>query len=218
MSRSFHPDAAGFVLAGGQSSRMGRDKALLEFAGETLLARSLQMLREAGLSTAIAGSNTAPEANVQVVPDPQPGLGPLSGVCAAFASGSARSAVFLSVDMPFVPSSLLVYLLHHARITGFAVTVPSMNGFSQTFPSVIDRAALPALQAELASGRNGCFSAFQTAAAALGQQVDRVPVELLAQSGHATHPRGLAPLRWLLNLKTPADLVQAERLAARRIA
>ena len=135
-------DAAGFVLAGGQSSRMGRDKALLPFAGRPLIAHALATLREAGLPAAIAGAdpaaNSALAAYAPIVPDPQPGLGPLAGICAALEAASTRFAVFLPVDLPLLPSSLIAYLLHHARITGRAVTVPSVNGFAQTFPVVLD--------------------------------------------------------------------------------
>jgi molybdenum cofactor guanylyltransferase len=219
-------DAVGFVLAGGQSSRMGRDKALLEFAGRPLIAHALSILQEAGLPAMIAGA-TAParaslEAFAPVIEDAAPGLGPLSGICAALAATSARHAVFLPVDLPLLPPSLLDFLLGHARITGNAVTVPAVSGFTQTFPVVLDRAILPALQNELSSGRYGCFSAFQTAAAALGQPVGSLAVELLVQSGQVSDPRGLPPVRWFLNLNTPDDLSQAEaileRSCGRRIA
>jgi len=218
MGNPQNSDTAGFVLAGGRSSRMGRDKALLRFAGESLIARSLRILREAGLSASIAGAASDLSAFAPVIADAQPNLGPLAGICAALKSTSASHSVFLSVDTPFVPFSLLVYLLHRARITDCVVTVPSVNGFVQTFPSVIHRSALPSLQAELSTGRNGCFSAFQAAATILGQAPHAVSTELLAQSGHATHPHNLPPLRWFLNLNTQADVARAEALAARRIA
>jgi molybdopterin-guanine dinucleotide biosynthesis protein A len=216
------PEAIGFVLAGGQSSRMGRDKALLEFAGRPLAAHALDLFKEAGIPAMIAGA-AAPLVRslpvfALVVEDTSPGLGPLSGICTALSIVSARYAVFLPVDLPLLPASLLVYLLHHAQLTGSAVTVPSISGFAQTFPAVLDKSTLPALQNELDSQRYGCFSAFQAAAAALGQPVSSVSVELLAQSGQISHPLGLPPVRWFLNLNTPDDLEQAEALRGRRIA
>lgn len=216
------PDAAGFVLTGGQSSRMGKDKALLQFAGTPLAANALAIVAEAGLPAKIAGAAPPALASLQnfapVIEDATPGLGPLSGICAALAATPARYAVFLPVDLPFLPPSLLVFLLRHARITGSAVTVPTVTGFTQTFPAVLERSTLPSLQIELGAGRYGCYSAFEAAAAALGQSVSSVSVELLAQSGQVSDPRGLAPVRWFLNVNTPDDLAMAEALRARCIA
>jgi molybdopterin-guanine dinucleotide biosynthesis protein A len=221
-TRCADPDAAGFVLAGGQSTRMGQDKALLPFAGRPLIAHALSILRDAGLSASIAGARASARASLEafapVIEDPEPGLGPLAGVCSAIASASARHVVFLPIDLPFLPPSLLEFLLRHARITGRAVTVPSVNGFDQTFPAVLGRAALPTLQAELTAGHGGCFSAFQAAAAGLSQPISRVAVELVAQSGHVAHPHGMPAAQWFLNLNSPADLQRAEALFSRCIA
>jgi molybdopterin-guanine dinucleotide biosynthesis protein A len=210
--------ANAFVLAGGQSRRMGRDKALLAFAGQPLIARALRILRDAALEPAIAGARSSLHACAPVVEDTRPDLGPLAGICAAFASTQARWCIFLPVDLPLLPASLLQYLLLHAQITGSAVTLAAMNGFAQTFPVVLDRAVLPALDAELASGRRGCFSAFQAAAESLQQPVAVLPVELLAQSGHVAHPARLPAFRWFLNVNTPADLRLGEMLSPHPIA
>ncbi|MGH9564163.1 MAG: molybdenum cofactor guanylyltransferase [Terracidiphilus sp.] len=210
------PDATGFILAGGHSSRMGRDKALLEFAGRLLIVHTLAILEQAGLPAAIAGA--APSARAPLglfaplIQDSAPGKGPLSGICAALASTSARYEVFLPVDLPFLPPPLLVVLVSHARATRSAVTVPSVSGFAQTFPAVVDRAALTALQNELNAGRSGCFSAFQAAAAALNQPFSAIAVEPLLASGQLSDPRNRAPADWFLNLNTPTDLARAEAL------
>ncbi len=204
--------AAGFVLAGGQSSRMGRDKALAELAGQLLVTRALGILREAGLSAEIAGARSPLDNYAPVVEDATAGLGPLGGICAAMASTQARHAAFLSVDMPLLPASLIVYLLRHAQITGAAVTVPSVNGFAQTFPVVVDRAVLPLLETSLQSGRGGCFAALQAAADKLGRLFSILPVELLAQPGHVAHPACLPAALWFLNVNGPVELARAERL------
>lgn len=204
--------AAGFVLAGGQSSRMGADKALSELAGEPLLARALGILREAGLPGAIAGARSPLGGFAPVVEDAALGLGPLGGVCAAMASTQAQHAVFLSVDMPLLPASLVAYLLRHAQITGAAVTVPSVNGFAQTFPAVVDRDALSALETSLLSGHGGCFAAFRAAAVKLGRRFSILPVELLAQPGHVAHADGLPAAFWFLNVNGPAELERAQAL------
>jgi molybdopterin-guanine dinucleotide biosynthesis protein A len=209
--RNGEVDLAGFVLAGGRSSRMGADKALLSFAGKPLIVHALETLRQAGLSASIAGARSSLQSFAPVVPDAQPDRGPLGGICAALRSTAAEYAVFLSVDQPLLPVSLVKYLLHHARITGRAVTLASINGFAETFPSVLSRSVLPVLEAELQSGRGGCFSAFQAAASSLQESVSVVAVEMLVQAGQVEHPERLPAVRWFANLNRPADLERAMR-------
>ena len=212
-------DAAGFVLAGGESTRMGRDKALLPFAGRPLIEHALSILSEAGLPLRIAGARSRSLAEfAPIVEDAGPGLGPLAGICSAMAATPSHYAVFLPVDLPLLPPSLVVYLLHQARMTGQVVTVPTINGFAQTFPAVLHRSALTHLKGELTAGRNGCFSAFQASASAHGQSLRCIAVELLAQSGHVAHPFGLPPSLWFMNLNSQADLVRAEAALTKCIA
>jgi molybdenum cofactor guanylyltransferase len=215
-----HEEIAGFVLAGGRSSRMGRDKALVPFAGRPLIVNALSILRQAGLSGSIAGGRSELVSFAPVIEDaaPGPGLGPLSGVCGALASLSTRLAVFLAVDQPLLPPSLIRILVDHARTTGRPVTVPAVNGVVETFPAVLDRAVLPALEAQLATRRLGCLRAFEAAAGSLNQPVSAVEVELLAQAGQIHHPLGLPPARWFLNVNTPSDLRLASRHASGPIA
>jgi molybdenum cofactor guanylyltransferase len=203
-------DAVGFVLAGGRSSRMGEDKALLQLGGQPLVVHALGILRGAGLTASIAGGQSALAAFAPLVADRQPGLGPLSGICSALASTSAQWAVFTSVDLPLLPASLVACLLRHARITGSVVTVPSVNGFAQTFPAVVTRAAVPALERELSAGRGGCFSGFAAAAAHVSEAVSGVPVESMVQCGQIAHPLGVPAALWFLNVNTVEDLRRAE--------
>jgi molybdopterin-guanine dinucleotide biosynthesis protein A len=185
---------------------MGTDKALIPFRGLPLVEHALGILRGAGLSASIAGSRSPLRAFGPVVEDVEAGKGPLGGICAALASTSARCAVFVPVDLPLLPSSLIAHLLRHAEISGRAVTLAQVGGFVQTFPAVLDRAILPWLEGELAAGRLGCFQAFESAAASLGQQLSVIGVEEAAKAGTIVHPEGLAADRWFTNLNTPVDL------------
>lgn len=71
----------GAVLAGGQSTRFGSDKALAELGGRTLLARAVETLEGLCDAIVVIGRETAP---VPTLPDwPRAGMGPLGGVAAA---------------------------------------------------------------------------------------------------------------------------------------
>lgn len=193
--------------------RMGTDKALVEFGGQPLVARALDILRGAGLSVSIAGSRTAAlAAYAPIVPDAQTARGPLAGICAALASTSAPRAAFLSVDAPLIPVSLLTYLLHHAQTTDALATLVSVNGFTQTFPAILDRRAIQSLHQSLLSGHSGCFKAFKSACASLAMPLHVLPVERLIQSGQVAHPAALPAYLWFTNINNQDDLTRAEHL------
>jgi molybdopterin-guanine dinucleotide biosynthesis protein A len=195
---------------------MGQDKAMMLFDGQPLVARALGVFKEAGIPASIAGGAPSLERFAPLVTDSTPGLGPLSGICAALASITATRAAFLPVDMPLLPASLLAFLAERACVTGSAVTVAAVSGFAQTFPVVLERAVVPEFMRRLEAGKRGCFSAFEAAAASLGQTLRAVAAEHLAQSGHVEHPDGLPAYRWFLNVNTPVDLSRAEMPALAR--
>jgi molybdopterin-guanine dinucleotide biosynthesis protein A len=198
-------EVAAFVLAGGQSSRMGRDKALVELAGQPLIAHALGVLRGAGLEPKIAGARTDLQSYAPVIADTAQDRGPLAGICAALASTSWERTVFLSVDLPLIPSSLIEFLIQHAEISGQLITLAAVNGFPQTFPSVVHREALPALRNELDTDRRGCLSAFRAASTHGCRILQPIAAELLAQTGSVIHPAALPPGFWFLNVNTAAD-------------
>jgi molybdenum cofactor guanylyltransferase len=204
----------GFVLAGGQSSRMGQDKSLVRFRGVPLIQHALQILRAAGIEARIAGARADLSSFAPAIPDDPAfsGLGPLSGICPAMGAASARFVVFIPVDLPLVPHELIRYLVHHARTTESAVTLASICGFVETFPVVIDSEAAPLLYQSLRSDDRKSLNAFRAAADALSRPFSVVPVEFLIQAGQIHDPHGLPPNAWFLSLNTPEDLHAAEAL------
>ena len=214
-------DAEGFVLAGGRSSRMGRDKALIEIAGETLVERAARILRDAGLGVSIAGARAGVSDRLEwlgpMIPDAEADRGPLAGVCAALRVLRGRWAVFVPVDAPLVPSALIGYLLEHARMTERMVTVASVNGFVQTFPAVLTKEVLPLLERELGAGRGGCIAAFEAAALASGERISVLPVEVLAQAEKIAGPAVYPAARWLMNVNTPLELDRVSRVCGLRV-
>lgn len=108
--------ARGFVVAGGQSSRMGRDKALLPFGEATLIEHAIALAREVTPEVAVLCGPTRryQEFGVPVIEDPVCGVGPLGGLYGAVLAASAdhRERIFwLAVDLPLLPSGLLARLL-----------------------------------------------------------------------------------------------------------
>jgi len=209
-------DVAAFVLAGGQSSRMGRDKALVELAGRPMVMYALKTLGSVGLGPSIAGARSDLTAYAPVIADAAPDRGPLQGICTALEKTlrqrGAQWALFVSVDQPLLPASLLEYMMAHARITERAVTLASVSGFAQTFPALIRQDLLPALQVEAKAEGMGCFAAFRAAAQRRGETMSVLAVEMLVQTGHVSHPMGLPAAQWFMNVNTPEELDRAAAL------
>lgn len=104
----------GLLLAGGQSKRMGQDKALLQWKESTLLEHQLSTLRVAIGSDQVYVSGVRPGTNF--IPDETPGLGPIEGLRSTLSYLQKnkigwQSLLVMPLDMPFLPASALKELL-----------------------------------------------------------------------------------------------------------
>jgi molybdopterin-guanine dinucleotide biosynthesis protein A len=183
--------AEGFLLAGGRSSRMGRDKALMELGGRTLVETGLAKLRVACRVVSLVGNN--PELRrfgVPVVPDAREGCGPLGGIVAGLEASASEWNLFLAVDVPFVPVEVLKMLLTRSETEGAVCVLAETRGESHPLTGVYARAALPVLREELQAGRLKVKTAIKAAGVVRHLQFERDD--------------------WFRNLNTPEEFAAAE--------
>ncbi len=127
--------AAGVVVAGGRSSRMGTAKAALAWHGSTLLHRTASVLRRSvgGPVVVVRAAGqplpALPE-GVAVIEDPEPGRGPLQGIAAGLAAVAAAPAAFVcATDLPFLHPAFVHAVL--AALGDADVALPVARGFRQ---------------------------------------------------------------------------------------
>jgi molybdopterin-guanine dinucleotide biosynthesis protein A len=131
---------AGIVLCGGQSSRMGKPKAWLPFAGEVMLPRVVRLLGEVVtplVVVAAPGQDVPPlPAGVEVVRDPERGRGPLQGLAAGLGAlqGKAEAAYLSSCDVPFLRPAFVRRLID--LLGEHAVCVPRVGGYLHPLAAV----------------------------------------------------------------------------------
>ncbi len=141
--------ASGFVLAGGGSTRMGRNKALLPFHGTTLVEHIAGIVRETvGSATLIGNRDQLGHLGLRVVPDILPGYGPASGIYTALTMSSTSWNVIVGCDMPGITSSILLDLLHRATVAPIAsncVAAAGPDDEPEPLCAVYHRRCLPAV-------------------------------------------------------------------------
>src|SRR5271154_166846 len=154
---------AGFVLAGGKSSRMGTDKAFLQFKGQTLLDRALETMAEACDQIAIVGDPArfgkyefekyGSSKCGTVIADIFPGCGPLAGIHAALTHSTADLNLMLAVDLPFVSAAVLAFLFAAAEKNSATVTVPCTSKGLQPLCAIYRREFLTVAETALRAGK-----------------------------------------------------------------
>lgn len=124
------------VLAGGRSSRLGRDKARLRLGRRTLLGHIRATVRKMGLPFRIIRCDLVPQ------------CGPLGGVYTALRTSQADLVLFLACDMPFVSAELLQSMLKalHPRRQALFIQHPRAVGF----PFLVRRTALALTRQQIA--------------------------------------------------------------------
>ncbi|HZE12750.1 MAG TPA: molybdenum cofactor guanylyltransferase [Chthoniobacterales bacterium] len=138
------------LLAGGESRRMGRDKATIEIEGQPLWKRQLELLRSLEPRQVLISARTRPEwlpENVESLLDDPPSRGPLSGLTKALGAMTTTHLIALAVDMPFMNGEQLLALLN-AAAAGCGV-VPIVDEQAEPLAAIYPTEAASDFAAEL---------------------------------------------------------------------
>jgi molybdopterin-guanine dinucleotide biosynthesis protein A len=194
----------GYVLAGGGSTRFGRDKALVELGGKPMLARMLQLLQGTILEAKIVAARGKYEAfGVEIVEDRWPGEGPLGGIITALedAAGSAARPewnLIVSCDMPFLTREWLAFLSERATKSKAQVVLPY---------SVLGQEPLCACYRTVAAG--ALRAAFEGGVRKVTDGLKGVTTEVLDESAWKRFDSA-GRLFW--NMNTAADFEEIRRV------
>ncbi len=199
-------NVAGIVLAGGKSTRMGRDKALLPFGPELMLPRVVRILAEAVSPIVVVGTADLQlpplSGEVLIARDERPGRGPLEGILAGLAKLAAErpeveAAFVTSCDAPLLSPAFVRAMID--RLDDASIAVPVEGDQVHPLSAVYRVGVLPEIRALLANGQ------FRTALL-----LDRVPTVRV----NAAELRSVDPaLGSLLNCNRPEDYDEALRQA-----
>ena len=140
------------IQAGGESRRMGSDKALLPFLGEPLIMRLLNRL--AGIADEVLVTSNQPENYLFLgftpIPDLLPGFGALGGLYTALTVAGYPYVAVVACDMPFASPELFAVELALLRQAGVDAVIPKSEAGTEPFHSVYRRdTCLPYVRAAL---------------------------------------------------------------------
>ncbi|GIK10327.1 MAG: hypothetical protein JETCAE02_25300 [Anaerolineaceae bacterium] len=190
------------IQAGGQSSRMGQDKALKPFLGRPLIRYVIDRL--ASLADEIIVTTNRPEdyafLDLRLVPDLAPGRGSLGGLYTALASATRPIVGVVACDMPFASAALLETATRLLVEEAADVVIAKTEEGYEPFHAVYRRAAcVPAIQSAIEADKWKVISWFPAV-----KVRELTPAEV-----SAADPEGRA----FRNVNTPEEFVEAERLA-----
>jgi molybdopterin-guanine dinucleotide biosynthesis protein A len=140
----------GFVLAGGASRRMGRDKALLPLGPGTMVQQIAAAVRSAAGNVTIIGPvGRYAHLGFSVVPDKIVNSGPLGGLFTALSITRADWNVIVACDMPHVTATFLNQLIKAAEISEADCLVPETGGKLDPLCAVYHRRVAPAAESAI---------------------------------------------------------------------
>ncbi len=190
------------IQAGGESRRMGEDKALKPFLGQPLILRVINRLRHLPGEMLITSSQPGKYAflELKVFPDQYPGRGALGGLHTALFHASLPLVAVVACDMPFASAGMLGRMVEVMQKEMVDVVVPcSETGWEPMHAVYRQAACLPAITAALEAGEQKAIAWFPAV---------RVRAFTMEEAA-ACDPSGLA----FWNLNTREEFSEAEGVA-----
>jgi molybdopterin-guanine dinucleotide biosynthesis protein A len=192
------------IQAGGESRRMGKDKALLPFLGQPLILRPLNRL--AGLANEVLVTSNHLESyrflGLTPIPDRLPGCGALGGLFTALSAARYPYVAVAACDMPFASLEIFAVELILLQETGADAVIPRSETGVEPFHAVYRReTCLPYVQSSLEAGKRRVDAWFSEVHIRYLEPEEILPYD----------PNQLA----FLNINTPEELLEAERIAGK---
>lgn len=196
------------ILAGGRSRRMGRHKALLEYAGRSLLERAAETLAtlqpDVGEIFVVGEWPEYRTLPLRFVPDDQPSVGPLGGIATALRVAASERVLVVACDMPRLSSQLLAAMLAESGHEQVLVPVLRDIGASsapryEALHAIYHRSCLAAIEDRIRANDLKATSFFAA-----------VSVRELDEQWLRAHDPSLESLT---NINTPEEMASFERAA-----
>jgi molybdopterin-guanine dinucleotide biosynthesis protein A len=188
------------ILAGGESRRMGQEKAFLPIAGRPVIERVIQRVTPLGDDVTII--TNAPDKyhhlGFRMVSDVFPDKGSLGGIYTAIHAARHPHCLVVACDMPFLNPGLLRYLVR--LVPSFDVVIPRVKEFPETMHAIYGKGCLEPIERQLLADRLKIIGFFKDV------QVRYVERDDVARFDPT--------FRSFLNMNTPADWQRMQRLAA----
>jgi molybdenum cofactor guanylyltransferase len=146
-------DVSGIILAGGQSRRLGRDKAVERVGGQPLIRRVIGRIAQASDEVVVVVADQARgkalplEAEHRIALDLYPGKGSLGGIFSGLSAARAEWGIVVACDMPFLNLDLLRYMLSLRR--GADAVVPVLEGRPEPTHAIYAKGCLPYIERRL---------------------------------------------------------------------
>ena len=193
------------IIAGGQSRRMGRDKAFVQLGGASLIEHVMAASADLGQAETLLICNRPADyrhLGLDMHADIHPGKGSLGGIYTALARAATPIVLVLACDMPFLRRDLLrrmIALMDEAT----DIVAPRVKGYPQALHALYRKTCLPPIAALMAQDRLKIIGFY-----------DQMRVRYLDEADYAAWDPGG---RSFTNLNTPEELERARRqLAASR--
>ena len=206
----------GFVLAGGERSRMGADKALLRFCGRPMVEIAVKKLRGFCADVGIAGNRDDLAEFAPVVRESRLDVGPAAGIEAGLLAATQPWVMFMPVDVPLVPGELLQRWCKEALRVGMRVSYLGMGGWKQPAFCLLQRDRLGSFTESLDGGERRLEVLLHLSAKADDISSWMYDEYELYGGVEDTAPDEETLERWFLNVNTPQELADAEAWASSR--
>ncbi|MCY3831710.1 MAG: molybdenum cofactor guanylyltransferase [Chloroflexi bacterium] len=188
------------IIAGGQSRRMGRDKAFVDLGGKTLIERVIERSAHLGQAETILITNRPTQYAHLGLPmhrDVLPDKGSLGGIYTALVKAASQYVLVLACDMPFISSDLLRLLISHIR-ADIDIVAPRVAGYPQGLHAIYKKTCIEPIARQLAADRLKIIRFY-----------DQMRVTYLDETDYAAYD---PESRSFANVNTPEELAKAQRL------